>query len=181
MDNHVPVIQDFIARKEQILNLEMRLFIIVFAIELIFIIFYIFNYEKLRDRKVISLLALSVFLTLLFEMVAINGKMGLISMYLRQMESYLASIGYQGAIWESRALDKMIFVPGNAFTLPATLTILTLFLQTSYVYYFTCSVFIQSKWSIIVTTAFSSLFTLLIIIKSLTLDFYQKQPELFQF
>lgn len=179
MDSQMPMLQEFMARKEQVLNLEMRLFIIVFAIELAFLFFYLYWKEKLRNEKSLSIIALSVYLVLFFEMIAINGKMGLISMYLRQMESFLTSLGYQGVIWESVALDKIIFVPGNAFTLPAFLTILILLCQTFYAFYFTfCSLF-QSKTKIIFSTIISILIIILLVIKTVTVDFYRELPSVF--
>jgi hypothetical protein len=181
MEKHIPVIQEFIARKEQILNLETRLFLIVFVLELIFVLFYFYGQNKLRDEKLLAGLALSVYLVLFFEMIAINGKMGLISTYLRQLESFLASQGYQGIIWESVALDKIIFVPGNAFTLPAGVTILVLLFQTFYVFYFTSSAWLDSKRNVFLLVSLLSIVTIFIVVKSLTVDFYQKQPNLFNF
>ncbi len=174
------LIQEFIARKEQILNLEMRLFILVFAIEIVFVLFYLILHEKLRSNKTILLIALSVYLVFFFEMVAINGKMGLISMYLRQMESYFASIGYQGLIWESRALDSIIFVPGNAFTLPAFLTISFLLSQTVYALQFTFSSIYKSKSKARFFIILISAIVISIVVKSLTVDFYRELPNVFK-
>jgi len=174
------LIQEFIARKEQILNLEVRLFILVLVIEIFFVLFYLILHEKIKSSKPILLFALSVYLVFFFEMVAINGKMGLISMYLRQMESYFASIGYEGLIWESRALDSIIFVAGNAFTLPALLTISLLLSQTVYVFHFTFSPIFESKSKARVFTILLSAIVISVVIKSLTVDFYRDLPNVFK-
>lgn len=179
MNDHTPLIQEFVARKEQILNLEMRLFIIVFAIEALFILFYVFGQGKLSSDKRLSLLALSAFLVLFFEMVAINGKMGLTSMYLRQLETHLSSLGYDGVVWETRALDKVIFVPANAFTLPAALTILTLVVQLFYSLHFAVSKYILSRRKAIFLTSFFFIVIIFIMAKTLTVDFYRELPKVF--
>jgi len=49
---------------------------------------------------------LTVFLALFFELLGLNGKMGLISQYLKQLEGYLVSLGYEGVIWKAKALEK---------------------------------------------------------------------------
>ena len=179
MDKQLPMLQEFVARKAQVLNLEVRLFVIIFAIQIAFFLFYILLKDKLRNEKSLSIAAFSIYLVIFFEMLAINGKMGLVSMYLRQMESFLASKGYNGVIWESVALDKIIFVPGNAFTLPAFLAILVLFGQVVYTFYFTFSTFLKSKRAILPATIFAALIIILLIIKTITVDFHRELPNIF--
>ena len=180
MNTHIPVIQEFIIRKEQVLNLEMRLFIIIFIVETLFILFYIFFHEKIKSNKVFPLIALSSFLVLFFEMVAINGKMGLISVYLKQLETYLNSLGYTGLYWESKALKEIIFVPGNAFTLPAGLTILIILLQILYIFYFTISNYTNRKVVKIVLSILLWILIIILAIKTLTVDFYEIKPNIFK-
>jgi len=178
MNDLNPTIQEYLARKTHVLNLEMRQFMLLFALEALFLLFYIVWYSKLKNNKMLSLLALSVYLTFFFELLAINGKMGLISVYLRQMENYFRGIGYY-VVWESVALDKIIFVPGNAFTLPAFFTILIIFSQLIYVFYFTLKTFIIKSKNIIISTIFLSIIILFLIIKSITVDFFRQIPNIF--
>ena len=179
MNMYIPVIQEFIIRKEQVLNLEVRLFIMIFIIETLFILFYMLFHEKIKSNKVFPLIALSSFLVLFFEMIAINGKMGLISVYLKQLEIYLNSLGYTGLYWESKALKEIIFVPGNAFTLPAGLTILIMLLQILYVFYFTISNYTNRKSIKIFLSLFLWILIIILIIKGLTVDFYEKKQNIF--
>ena len=179
MDNYRPVIQEFIARKDQILNLEIMLFILVFVLELVFVMFYIFFRSKLEAKRSFVILALSVYFVIFFQMVAINGKMGLVSMYLKQLESFLALRGFPGVIWESKALRNIIFVLGNAFTLPALLAILVLLFQTFYVVYFSITTLLSSRIAAISLTTVICVLILLLVVKTVTVDFFRKPPNIF--
>lgn len=175
-----PIIAEFVARKEQILNLETRLYVLLFAVELVFALFYIFWRDKLRNDRVLALLAFSVLAAPLFEMIAINGKMGLVSAYLRQLENFLAARGCIGMVWESKALEQIIFVPGNAFTIPAGLAILTLFVQVGYATYFTLCRFFPSKLKAIMLLVAICIFFAFVLLKAVTLDFARPLPNVFQ-
>ncbi len=178
-NDHTPLIQEFVLRKEQILNFEMRQFILLFALEALFILFYVFGQERLSGDKHLSVVALSAFLALFFELISINGKMGLTSLYLKQLESYLASLGYERVIWETKAIDQIIFVKGNAFTLPAGLTIGMLVLQLAYSLHFTVSTYTSSgMMAFILSTCFLSVI-IFIMIKTLSVDFKRDVPQVF--
>jgi hypothetical protein len=179
MNENAPLIEEFIARKEQVLNLETRLFVIVFALELVFVLFYFYWRDKLQSEKTHSIVAFSVYLVLFFEMIAINGKMGLISMYLKQLESFLTSAGYAGLVWESKALRMIIFVPGNAFTLPAFFTIVVLLCQTIYACYFTNLTVWGSRRKTAIATIGLGILILFIVMKTVTVDFYRNLPNIF--
>lgn len=179
MNIDMPMIQEFIARKDQVLNLEIRLFLTVLIVEVIFVLFYIYGDYRIKGKKQLSVLALSVYLVFIFELIAINGKMGLISIYLCQMESYLQSLGYKGVIWESVALDKIIYIPGNAFTLPVFIIILMLLSQAVYAFVFTCNSLELSKTKTISITIFFVFFISFLVVKALTVDFFRGMPQLF--
>jgi hypothetical protein len=174
-----PLFEEFRARKEQVLNLEMRLFVLILALEGFFCLVYVFNLDRVRSGRGLSLGATLVYFILFFEMVAINGKMGLISMYLRQMETYMASLGYVGAVWESKALDQIIFCPGNAFTLPAGIAILLLLVQTMFVVYLQVGRFSHSSRVRIAITTVVAILLLLLVVKTITVDFHSRLPQIF--
>lgn len=177
--NDAALLQEFIARKEQVLNLETRLFILLFVFEAVFVIFYVRRQKDAESAKTSSILILSVITLFFMEMLAINGKMGLISIYLRQMETYMASKGMIGAVWESKALDAIIFRPGNAFTLPAGIVILILTLQYLYSIYRTVCSFICSRMLIASMTVAIALLVAFIIVKTVTVDFGHDLPTVF--
>lgn len=173
------LINEFILRKQQVLNLEMRLFILLFVIEIVFVFFFAIKPLIAIEKRYFFLIGFSVFTIFLLEMIAINGKMGLTSMYLRQMEEYLTSLGYTGAVWESKAIEKIIFTKFNAFTTPSILVILLLFFQTIYITYITVSAFISIiHWKYILTIIICGLF-LFILIKAITVDFNKSYPVVF--
>ena len=178
MQPQQPLFQELAARKEQILNLETRLFLLL-AIEAIFLFIYVFNLDRIRQGRGFALGATSVYFVLFFELVAINGKMGLISMYLRQMEAYMASLGYVGAVWESKALDMIIFRPGNAFTLPAGLTILVLLAQTLFVVHVQVSHFTGSAALRVVSDVVVAALLILLVAKTISVDFRRAIPNVF--
>ena len=120
-----------------------------------------------------------VYFVLFFELVAINGKMGLISMYLRQMEQYMASLGNIGLVWESKALDMIIFRPCNAFTLPAALTILFLLGQTFFVTYLQVSHFTCSARAKLFLNVVLAVILMFLVAKTVSVDFYRKLPQVF--
>ena len=175
-----PALAEFVARKDQVLNLETRLFVLVFAVQVAFVFLYFVFREKLMAEKALGLLALLVMFSLFFEMIAIQGKMGLVSTYLKQMELFLASKGYSGLVWETRALKEIIFVPANAFTLPAGLAILTLFAEAGYCVYFTLRLFIQSKVMVAALLVVICIFLAFVLLKAATLDFGKAVPNVFQ-
>ena len=98
--------------------------LLVLILEGIFLFVYVFNLDRVRQSKAIALGSASVYFVFLVQLIAVNAKMGLISMYLRQMEAYMGGLGYVGVVWESKAIDLIIFRLGNAFTISAGLTIL---------------------------------------------------------
>ena len=179
MDMQKAMLQEFLARKEQVLNLEMRLFLLVLAIETFFVLIYIFSLDRVRHSKTFALGATSVYFVLFFELVAINGKMGLVSMYLRQMETYMAQLGYVGAIWESKALDTIIFRPGNAFTLPAMLTILVLLSQTLFVTHVQITHFVSSRMAVALLDSAVLALLVLLVVKTISVDFFRTLPQIF--
>jgi hypothetical protein len=105
--------------------------------------------------------------------------MGVVSMYLRQMEAYMAGQGYVGVVWESKALDMIIFPAGNAFTLPAGLTILCLLSQTLYVIYLQAGHFVKSPTLRVVLTLVAGAVLILLIAKTITVDFHRELPQVF--
>jgi uncharacterized membrane protein YhaH (DUF805 family) len=175
-----PALTEFVARKDQVLNLETRLFVLVFAVQVAFVFLYFIWRDKLVAEKALGLLALLVMFSLFFEMIAIQGKMGLISTYLKQMEVFLASKGYSGLVWETRALKEIIFVPANAFTLPAGLAILTLFAEAGYCVYFSLRLFIQSKVMATAALIVICVFLAFVLLKAATLDFGKVVPNVFR-
>jgi len=110
----------------------------------------------------------------------VNGKMGLISMYLRQMEDFMARNGYIGLVWETRALDQIIFRPGNAFTLPAGLTILFLFMQTMCVVFLSMAPFLSSRAGRAALSVGIGVSLIILISKTITVDYRQELPQLFE-
>ncbi|MCX6999525.1 MAG: hypothetical protein NT106_04415 [Candidatus Sumerlaeota bacterium] len=179
MEMQQALLQEFAARKEQVLNLEVRLFLLVLAIEAFFVLIYVFNLARVRQSSGFALASTSVYFVLFFELVAINGKMGLISMYLRQMEQHMAGIGYIGLVWESKALDMIIFRPGNAFTLPAGLTIFFLLGQTLFVTYLQVSHFTCSARAKLFLNVVLAVLLILLVAKTISVDFYRKLPQVF--
>ncbi len=179
MESQQALLTEFNTRKEQALNLEARLFLLVFILEAIFLFVFVFNLDRVRQSKGFSLGSASVYLVLFFELVAVNGKMGLVSMYLRQMEAHLASLGYVGFVWESKALDMIIFRPGNAFTLPAGLTILLLLAQTLFIIHLQISHFTTSPMAKVLVNLLCAVLLLLLIAKTITVDFHRRLPNVF--
>jgi len=175
MDIYTPLIEEFIARKEHILNLETRLFVITLMMQIIFIIFV---YNKNKNRNFLPLLVIP-FLFFLFESIAINGKMGLISTYLKQLELFLENKGFVGVVWESKALEKIIFPVGNAFTLPALFAIIILLSETFYILKVSLALIVKNKFlsKILIILIFFIIF--FITIKSLTVDFFVNIPNVF--
>lgn len=179
MNEYAALIQEFIARKEQVLNLELRMFILLVFFQIVFLFFYVCSVERLRTNRSGALLTLSSILFIYFEILAINGKMGLVSIYLRQMEVYMSANGLPGAIWESRALDAIIFRPGNAFTLPAGIALLLLLAQSLYAVHFTVCACSGSKLKAKVLTVVVGCIFVLLSAKSLTVDFGKVLPTIF--
>lgn len=175
MDIYIPLIEEFIARKEHILNLETRLFIITLIMQVIFIIFV---YAKDKNKNFLYLLVIP-FLFFLFEGIAINGKMGLISAYLKQLELFLANRGFVGVVWESKALEKIIFPMGNAFTLPALFAIIILLSETFYILKVSLNLIVENKIFSKMLTILIFLIIFFITIKSLTVDFFMNIPNVF--
>ena len=175
MDTYTPLLEEFIARKEHILNLEIRLFIITLMMQVAFIIFV---YYKDREKKNIYLFGIPFFF-FLFESIAINGKMGLISIYLKQLEVFLADKGFIGAIWESKVLEKIIFPMGNAFTLPALFAIIILLIETFYILKISINSLVKNRKNSIILIWIMFCIFLFIIIKSLTVDFSTPLPNVF--
>ena len=179
MGPETPMLHEFIARKEQVLNLEIRLLVLVLIFELLFIFVHVYTREFIRSKPSYAAIALSVQMVLLLVMIATNGKMGLISQYLRQFEAYLASLGYKGAIWESKALDMLIFVPGNAFTLPAGLAVLLLVSQGAYAIYAGFDAILSSRWVVVLLTVLGCVVLLYLVVKAVTVDFRATPPAIF--
>ncbi len=179
MNQYEPLIQEFVARKTQVLNLEVRLFVLIFALEASMVVFYVLYYEHIRKERKWLVIAFSVYFALFLEMVAVNGKMGVISLYLRQMENYLRAVGYEGVVWESKALDAIIFKPGNAFTLPAFLTALVLYVQNLYAFGVTIKPFIVSTLARRMLIMAYALLMLGLLVKTLSVDFFNQVPNIF--
>ena len=179
MDSINFILEEFIARKEQMLNLEMRNFILFIIFEILFFIFYIFLREKLLKQRILSVLSLSIFSVFQFHILAILGKMGLISIYMKQFESFLSSLGHKGLIWESKAIEKIIFPIGNAFTFPTIIMIFLIIAQTIYAYWFTLSLYLVNKKLKFIIVLILSFFIIFVFLKSLTIDFYTEIPNIF--
>ena len=179
MEGQQSLLQEFASRKEQVLNLEVRLFLLLLAIEAFFVVIYVFNLDRVRQSRGFALSSTSVYFVLFFHLVAINGKMGLVSMYLRQMEQHMASLGCSGLIWESKALDMIIFRPGNAFTLPAGLTLLILLGQTLFVTYLQVNHLTCTARAKLVLNAVLALLLILLAAKTVSVDFCRKVPQVF--
>ena len=177
MDKIEFLLQEYISRKEQVLNLEMREFILLFALEFIFFLYFLFIKDK--NNKILGLINFSVFLVILLEMIAINGKMGLISTYLKQMESYITAKGYVGMVWETKAIKEIIFSSNNAFTLPTLILLVTVYLQSIYLFYHNIKSFvINYKLHYIILFLFS-LALLFLMLKAITVDFFHIYPTIF--
>ncbi|MBA4018269.1 MAG: hypothetical protein C0483_13950 [Pirellula sp.] len=180
MNNQEALLQEFASRKEQVLNLEMRQFVLVIALELLFVIAYAFFNERVWQSRVFAFAVGSAYLVLFFELIAINGKMGLVSMYLRQLEDHLTQLGQVGVVWESRALDAIVFRPGNAFMLPASITVGLLILQTLFVVY--CQLFHLSTSQTVryIALAFIAVGLLYLLAKTSSVDFKKPLPQVFR-
>jgi hypothetical protein len=158
----------------------MRLFLLVLILEGIFLFVYVFSLDRVRQSRGFALGSASVYFVLFFELVAVNGKMGLVSMYLRQLEAHLASLGYVGAVWESKALDMIIFPPGNAFTLPAGLTILLLLAQTIFIIHVQVGHFTTSPVAKVLVNLACAVLLLLLVAKTVSVDFHRRLPNVFE-
>jgi hypothetical protein len=180
MESQEAILKEFSARKEQVLNLEMRLFLLILALEGLFWVVYVFGLDRVRQNRGFALGSASVYFVLFFELLAINGKMGLISMYLRQMEAHLATLGDVGAVWESKALDMIVFRPANAFTLPAGLVILLLLAQTVFIIHVQVVHFMSSPPARAIVTLVCTVLLILLVIKTITVDFHRNLPNVFE-
>jgi len=180
MDSINFILEEFVTRKEQMLNLEMRVFILFIILEILFFIFYIFLREKLLKQRILSVLSLSIFSVFQFHIFAIIGKMGLISVYMQQFECFLSSLGYKGLLWESKALEIIIFPIGNAFTFPALIMIFLIITQIVYAYWFTFSLYLVNRKLKFLIVLILSFFIIFVFLKSLTIDFYTEIPNVFQ-
>ena len=179
MEADMPMLREFIARKDQVLNLEIRLFVLVLAFELLFLYLHVHSRELLRSKPIYALVALSVQMVLLLEMIAINAKMGLVSQYLRQLELHFAARGYPGVVWESKALHTLIFVPGNAFTLTAGLAILLIVSQGTYAIFAAVDAISIAKWVTVSLTCLGCVGLVYLVVKAVTVDFHAARPALF--
>jgi len=177
MNIYLPLINEFIARKEHILNLEIRLFILTLVIQFLFILFVLFEQKKMYT-KILPLLSVPFFF-LLLQSIAINGKMGLISNYLKQLEVFLNKQGFLDTIWESKALDLIVFPVGNAFTLPAFFALIIILFESYYILKHSFAILIQGQIKRILVTIFLFIILIMIVIKSLTVDFFAIQPSIF--
>lgn len=179
MGDSQAMMQEFAARKAQVLNLEMRQFVLVMAIELVFIFAFVYFIERTWLSKAFSIGSASVYFALFFELVAINGKMGLVSVYLKQLEGFMASQGQVGAVWESKALSAIVFPIGNSFTLPAAIAISVLLGQAIFVSYCQIRHFTDTPAvQIAVTMVFAGVL-IAVLLKTLTVDFQAKVPNVF--
>lgn len=157
----------------------MRQFLLVLAIELLFVSIYVYGIERVWQSRGFAISSASVYFVLFFELVAINGKMGLVSAYLKQLEVYLASIGQVGVIWETKALGAIIFPLGNSFTLPAALAVLVLVGQTVFIGFCQVRHFTSSFGVQVAVTAVIALLLFGLAVKTLTVDFNRKLPSIF--
>ena len=177
MDTLSFLLQEYAARKEHILNLEIRLFTITLVLQFIFLaIIFIKSKSVKKEYLLFSTLP---FFFLLFESIAINGKMGLISNYLKQFEAYLATRGAEGLLWESKALEQIIFPIGNAFTLPAMFAIILLLVESYYILDICSKCIIKQENKSWLLTIFEFIVLLYVTIKSLTVDFFHTIPSIF--
>jgi hypothetical protein len=180
MEQVLPMISEFVLRKDQVLNLEMRQFYLIIALQTMYVIYYILLRDRLKENPVASVLAFLSVLVIFLELLAINGKMGLISVYLRQMEAYMLSLGYKGVVWESKALDSIIFRPGNAFTLPAGLVVIVLIIQNVYSFNFTLCGLVTRPIGRVALTVLYTILLIALMVRTITVDFWRTYPNVFQ-
>ena len=137
-------------------------------------------YIKFKFKFITKSALLSLILTLYMASSGfILGKMGLISIYMKQFESFLSSSGHKGLIWESKAIEKIIFPIGNAFTFPSIIMIFLIIAQTIYAYWFTLSLYLVNKKLKFIILLILSFFIIFVFLKSLTIDFYTEIPNIF--
>jgi len=172
---NTPLIQEFIARKEQVLNLEMRVFWLLLALQAVFILSFLNH--SIRHWQTGSALA---FFTLFLVLLATTGKMGLASGYLRQLEAYLELQGYPGLLWERRALDAIIFVGGNAFTLPGGLTAVFVLVEAAILARRAISEHVNSSAVVTILTIGVLILLVVLTLKVQTVDFGRPLPKVFE-
>lgn len=179
MEPRQALLLEFAARKEHVLNLEMRFFLLALAIQAHFLLVYVYHLDRVRESAAFSFGSASVFFLLVFESIAINAKMGLISIYLRQMEMYMASSGYVGVVWESKALDAIIFRPGNTFTLVVIPAVLCVLGQSLFVAHNAIAHLTSSRLTRLAAFVAVAVILLGIIARSITVDFFHAVPRVF--
>lgn len=172
-----PLLQEFIARKEQILNLELRTFITVLIFQFVFLCFFAFRSNRANPSAQMAFCLTLLFLTVLI--IAINAKMGLVSKYLAELEAFFAKEGALGLVWEREAVPRWIFVPGNAFTLASAFCVTLIFGQLAWALFVVGKDWLGSAAASGMVLFFVCTIMVGLVIKSITVDFGAAIPKLF--
>lgn len=161
------------------LNLEVRLFLVMLLSQ-----FFFYAHAVARgvsaSRRSFDLAAVLVFACLLLLAIGINAKMGLTSLYLKQLEAFIEANGGGGLQWERAVASTWLFVPGNAYTLAVGLSAVILLLEFFYISmwaqaHFVDSLMTRSIFCLLLTGAFAFL-----AVKSITVDFGRPPPSFFK-
>jgi hypothetical protein len=124
---------EFAARKEQILNLETRQFVLFLAFQLVFLVFCLVFIGRKRKMQRFDGIALAiVLLGLFFHMLAINAKMSMVAAYLAYLEAEIEKLGAGKVIWDRYVVPMWIFGTQNNFKILATLTASIIVCQLSW-------------------------------------------------
>jgi len=168
------LLAEWTARKEHVLTLEMRQFWLTILFQ-VFILAWSVAYTRERRAAIVAELAC---LFLFCHALAINAKMVVVSAYLKQFERYLESVGHSAVLWETQALDRIVFVPGGVFTTTSGVTILILLIEAVWVgtSLVRRAVPIQTRYAVLLAGALLTAYAIYVVVLAPQASFAQVFP-----
>ena len=166
-------------RQAQMLNLEVRLFVLLLASQLLFCALCATFTSQARSifRELGGALA---FTAIVLIGIGTNAKMGLAASYLRQLEAFLEANGAFGVVWERTVMPSWVLVPGNAFTLIAGLTACIFLGQFYWLWWRSLRLVADNRVAACVVALILTLALAWVAAKAATVDFGKPAPEFFR-
>jgi hypothetical protein len=167
-------------RQAQMLNLEVRFFILLLASQLLFGVLCGAYGSMPQTRSIVRELgAAATFTAILLIAVGTNAKMGLSASYLRQLEGFLETNGGVGVVWERSVMGTWVLIPGNAFTLAAGAAACIFLGQFYWLWWRPLSLAVSNRLAAGVVTIVLTLALGALAAKAASVDFGKPVPDFF--
>jgi hypothetical protein len=167
-------------RQAQMLNLEVRFFVLILVSQLLFCALCAVAASPPKTRSLRDLGGAMAFTAIVLVGLGTNAKMGLSAAYLRQLEAFLESNGAVGVLWERQVMLGWVLVPGNAFTLVAIATACLFLCEFFWLWLQALANAISSRLAALSVAAVLTLGLAGLAAKAMTVDFGKPAPEFFQ-